>query len=317
MSTTRYAYYPGCSGKGVGRGYEESLLAVFEHLGAGLDELDDWNCCGATAWPSVDGDQANALAARNLALAEDRTPNGGPVDLVAACTGCYRALVRAEYVLGERGPTAAKIEGALGSIGLDYEGRARTRHPLDILVNEIGLDAISHAVVRPLTGLKVASYYGCLLVRPFATFDDQYDPTSMDRLVVALGAEPVDWPLKTRCCGGSCYCGGPVIGVMPEATMQLSYALLREATKRGADMIVTICPLCQFNMEGFQERMSKRFSHPLDVPVAFISQLVGIALGIDEKALGIHRLLRWRLPEREPVAAGASVAGEGGGDARS
>jgi heterodisulfide reductase subunit B len=316
MTATRYTYYPGCSGKGVGRAYEESLLTVFERLGAGLDELDDWNCCGATAWPSVDEDQANALAARNLALTEQRTPGAGPVDLVAACTGCYRALVRAEHVLGERGPAAQKIGGGLASIGLDYEGRARARHPLDILVNEIGLDAISAAVVRPLTGLKVASYYGCLLVRPFATFDDQWNPTSMDRLVAAIGAEPVDWPLKTRCCGGSCYCGGPVIGVMPEATMQLSYALLREATKRGAEMIVTICPLCQFNMEGFQDRMSKRFNHPLDVPVAFISQLVGIALGIDEKALGIKRLLRWRLPERDPIAAGVGSAAEGGGDAR-
>lgn len=318
--TARYAYYPGCSGKGVGRAYEESLLAVFEHLGAGLDELEDWNCCGATAWPSVDEGQANALAARNLALTEDRAPDGGPVDLVAACTGCYRALVRAESVLNERGPDAAKLGGALAAIGLDYEGRARARHPLDILVNEIGLDRIREAVVRPLTGVKVASYYGCLLVRPFATFDDQWNPTSMDRLVEAVGAEAVDWPLKTRCCGGSCYCGGPVIGVMPEATMQLSHALLREAKARDADLMVTICPLCQFNMEGFQDRMTKRFGHPHDMPVAFISQLVGIALGIDEKRLGIQRLLRWHLPEREPVAVGGLAVGaaasvEGGGDA--
>lgn len=319
-SSTRYTYYPGCSAKGVGRAYEESLLAVFEHLGAGLDELEDWNCCGATAWSSVDQDQAFALAARNLALAEDRAPDAGPVDLVTACTGCYRALLKAEQALGERGPAAAKVGGALAAIGLDYEGRARTRHPLDILVNEIGLERIREAVVRPLTGLRVASYYGCLLVRPFATFDDQQNPTSMDRLVEALGAEPVDWPLKTRCCGGSCYCGGPVIGVMPEATMQLSHALLREAKARDADLIVTICPLCQFNLEGFQDRMTKRFGHPHDMPVAFISQLVGVALGIDEKRLGIHRLLRWRLPaarapEREHAAVAASSAPEGGADA--
>lgn len=308
MTPARFAYYPGCSAKGVGRAYEESLLAVFERLGAGLDELEDWNCCGATAWPSVDEGQANALAARNLALAEDRADGGGPVDLVAACTGCYRALVRAEHVLEERGPEAERLDGALQTIGLDYEGRARARHPVDILVNEIGLETIRAAVVRPLSGVRVASYYGCLLVRPFATFDDQWNPTSMDRLVEAIGGEPVDWPLKTRCCGGSCYCGGPVIGVMPEATMQLSYALLRESSKRGADVVATICPLCQFNLEGFQDRMSKRFGQPLDLPVAFISQLLGIALGIDERTLGIHRLLRWRLPERQPATVG------GGGD---
>jgi heterodisulfide reductase subunit B len=310
MSAQRYTYYPGCSAKGVGRAFTESLDAVFEHLGTGLDEIEDWNCCGATAWPSVDEDQAFALSARNLALAEDRAPDAGPVDVLASCTGCYRALLKTEHVLAEPGPTADKIGGALAAIGLDYEGRARARHPVDILVNEIGLDAISAAVVRPLTGLKVACYYGCLLVRPFATFDDQYNPTSMDRLVAAVGAEPIDWPLKTRCCGGSCYCGGPVIGAMPEATMQLSYALLREATKRGADMIATTCPLCQFNLEGFQDRMSKRFGRPLDIPAVFISQLLGVAMGIDEKRLGIQRLLRWRLPERMPVAA------EGGGHAR-
>jgi heterodisulfide reductase subunit B len=295
----RYAYYPGCSAKGVGRAYEESLYAIFERLGVGLDEVEDWNCCGATAWPSVDEEQAFALSVRNLALAEQEATEPGPVDLIAPCNGCYRALVNTEQTIAERGPTAEKLDRALGAIGLDYEGRTRTRHPVDILVNEIGVETISQAVTRPLTGVRVASYYGCLLVRPTASFDDQYHPTSMERLVEAIGAEPVDWPTKTRCCGGSCYCGGPVIGVMPEATMQLSHALLMEATKRGADVIATTCSLCHFNMEGFQDRMARRFGHPLDVPVAFITQLVGLALGIDERTLGIHRLLSWLLPERE------------------
>jgi heterodisulfide reductase subunit B len=316
MSVTRYTYYPGCSAEGVGRAFTESLYAVFEHLGAGLNELEDWNCCGATAWPSVDQDQAFALAARNLALAEDRAPGAGPVDVVASCAGCYRALLKAEEALGVPGSSAAKLGGALAAIGLDYEGRARSRHAVDIMVNEIGLDRIREAVVRPLTGMKVASYYGCQLVRPSARFDDQQDPTSMDRLVEAIGAEPVDWPLKTRCCGGSCYCGGPVIGVMPDATMQLSYALLREAAKRGAEVVATSCPLCHFNLEGFQDRMARRFGHPVDVPVAFVTQLVGLALGIDEKRLGLHRLLHWRLPERTAAAERERVAAEGGIHAR-
>jgi heterodisulfide reductase subunit B len=307
MSETTYAYYPGCSATGLGRGFTESLDAVFAHLGVGLEDLEDWNCCGTSAWTSVDQDQAFALSARNLALAEDRAPGGGPVDLIASCTGCYRSLLNTERALATPGPTADKIGGALATIGLDYEGRTRVRHPLDILVNEIGLDAISAAVVRPLTGLKVASYYGCLLVRPFATFDDAHDPMSMDRLVEAVGAEPIRWPLKTRCCGASVYCGGAVAGAMPDATMQLSYALLREATERGADTVATICPLCQFNLEAFQGPMARRFGRRLDMPAVFISQLLGVAFGIDEERLGIRRLLRWYLPEREPVAVEGGV----------
>jgi heterodisulfide reductase subunit B len=306
----RYAYYPGCSAKGVGRAYEESLLAVFEGLDSGLDELDDWNCCGATAWPSVDEDKARALSARNLALAESARPGPEPADLVAACAGCYRALLGTERSLAESSAAAARIDGALGAIGLRRDGRARVRHPLDVLVNDVGLDRISAAVTRPLEGVKIACYYGCLLVRPYATFDDEHNPTSMERLMQAVGAETIDWPVKTRCCGGSCYCGGPVIGTMPEATLRLSYGLLHEAKKRGANAIAAVCPLCEFNLEGFQDRMTREFGEPLDMTVGFISQFVGVALGLDERKLGIQRMLRWHLPAPEPIAA------QGGAHAR-
>ncbi|MGD0985853.1 MAG: CoB--CoM heterodisulfide reductase iron-sulfur subunit B family protein [Acidimicrobiales bacterium] len=290
-----YTYYPGCSARGTGRPYEESLQAVFEALGSGLDALDDWNCCGATAYPAVDMAKAFALSARNLALAEDARPGTEPVDLVAPCAGCYRALLRTERALSDGGGVADRVGGALRAAALHYEGRARTRHPLDVLVNDIGLDRIADAVVRPLEGLRVACYYGCLLVRPYATFDDQREPTSLERLVQAVGAEPVDWPLRTRCCGGSCYCGGPLVGVMPEATLELSRLLLEDAAQRGANVIVTVCPLCQFNLEAFQGQMSHKSGKPVRLTVSYFSQVVGLALGLDERALGIHRMLNWRL----------------------
>ena len=296
-----YAYYPGCSARGTGRSYEESLLAVFEALGAGLDALDDWNCCGATAYPAVDAVKGFALSARNFALAEDARPGTEPVDLVAPCAGCYRALLKSERALADGGPVAERVGGALRAAGLRYEGRARARHPLDVLVNDIGLERIADAVVRPLEGLRVACYYGCLLVRPYATFDDQREPTSMERLLRALGAEPVDWPLRTRCCGGSCYCGGPLVGVLPEATLRLSHLLLEDAEGRGATVIATVCPLCQFNLEAFQGQMARTFGKPVGLTVGFFTQVVGLALGLDERALGIHRMLNWRLlaPARE------------------
>ena len=167
-----YSYYPGCSLKGSSNAYEESLLAVFETLGVGLDELDDWNCCGATAYAAVDQMKAFAMAARNLALAEATAEGGVSVDLVAPCAGCYMTLLKTQRYLNKHRSVADTIEGALEAGGLHYDGRVRVRHPLDVLVNDIGLERIADAVTRPLHGLRVACYYGCLLVRPFATFDD-------------------------------------------------------------------------------------------------------------------------------------------------
>ena len=185
-----YTYYPGCSAKGTGRSYEESLRAVFGALGTGLDELEDWNCCGATGYPAVDAAKAAALSARNLALAESAQPGPEPVDVIAPCAGCYRALLKTERTFADGGAVAARVGGALDAAGLRYEGRARARHPLDVLVNDIGLDRIAEAAVRPLAGLRVACYYGCLLVRPYATFDDRRSPTSMERLLEAAAPSP-------------------------------------------------------------------------------------------------------------------------------
>ncbi len=306
----RYPYYPGCSVGGTAKAYEESLLAVLEAFGRGLAELDDWNCCGASAAPSIDEDRAIALSARNLAIAEEQAEDSAPIDLLTPCAGCYRALLAAQHSLEQRPAVARRIDGALQAIGLRYDRRVHVRHVLDVLANEIGTEAISAAVTRPLEGVKVACYYGCLLVRPNATFDDQRDPTSMDRLMEAVGAEAIDWPLKTRCCGGSCYGADPFSGTTPQGALSLSYALLREASRRGADAVVTACPLCQFNLEAFQGEMTRTFASPIDVTVGYVTQFVGLALGLSERRLGIHRMLRWRLPEREPVAA------EGGVDAR-
>jgi heterodisulfide reductase subunit B len=295
-----YAYFPGCGSTGTGRPYEESLVAVFQALGSGLDAIDDWNCCGATAYPTIDPAQATALCARNFALAERAHPEAKQLDVVAPCAGCYRALLKAEKAMAEGGVLAERVSNALGTAGLSYDGRAQPRHPLDVLVNDIGLEAIAAATVRPLQGLRVACYYGCLLVRPYAPFDDPYEPTSMERLFRAMGAEPIDWPLRTRCCGGSCYCGGPIVGALPEATLDLSHTLLEDAKKRGADVVVTTCPLCQFNLEGFQSQMARTFGARLDVTVGFFSQLLGLALGIEDRKLGIQRMFRWKLPEQSP-----------------
>ena len=234
-----YTYYPGCSAKGTGRSYEESLRAVFGALGTGLDELKDWNCCGASGYPAVDAAKAVALSARNFALAEGARPGPEPVDVIAPCAGCYRALLKTERAFADGGAVAARVGGALDAAGLRYEGRARVRHPLDVLVNDVGLDRIgvAEAAVRPLAGLRVACYYGCLLVRPYATFDDRRSPTSMERLLAAAGAEPIDWPMRTRCCSGGCVLRRADHRRAPRSdpAAQPPAAGGREAARRGRD----------------------------------------------------------------------------------
>jgi heterodisulfide reductase subunit B len=167
---------------------------------------------------------------------------------------------------------------------LSYAGKVRIRHPLDVFKNDIGIKKLSAQVKRPLQGLKVACYYGCQLVRPYAEFDDQHAPSSMDELLKACGAETIEWPLKTRCCGGA------LTGTIEEVGMRLSYILLTEAKKRGCNVIATACPLCQFNLECYQRKMSKAFGGELNVPVAFFTQLLGYALGSAENKLGLKRL---------------------------
>ncbi|HUU45393.1 MAG TPA: CoB--CoM heterodisulfide reductase iron-sulfur subunit B family protein [Acidobacteriota bacterium] len=284
----KYLHYPGCSLKGSGRAYEESLLAVYEALGVSVEELDDWNCCGATAYMAVDELKAFALAARNLALAEGQHAgqNGddGGACLVAPCSACFLVLSKAKRYMEEYGEVGRRINEALAAAGLPYQGRIAIRHPLDLFINDVGLPAIAARVRRPLHGLRVACYYGCQLVRPYATFDDQFDPQTMDRLLRALGAETVDWPLKTRCCSGS------LTGTIPDVGLHLNHILLKEARRHGANVVATACPLCQFNLECFQDRMSRRYGREIHTPVLYFTQLMGVALGLPDKTLGLQRL---------------------------
>ncbi len=278
-----YIYYPGCSVKSTGKVYEESLLEVFKKLDTPLEEIKDWNCCGATAYFSIDETEAFALAARNLALAEMQSRSEN-LNIVAPCSACYLILKKTEDYLTHHDDLKRKVDIGLNEIGLKYEGKVHVRHPLDVVVNDIGLEAVSKKVTRPLRGLKVACYYGCQIVRPYRDFDHERDPKTMDELVKVLGAEPIDWPLKTRCCGGS------LTGTIEEVGLRLSYIILREVRRRGADLVITTCPLCQFNLECYQERINKEFNEKLEIPIIYFTQLMGMAFGITDKALGINRL---------------------------
>lgn len=286
----KYSYFPGCSLKGTGRTYEQSLLPVFQALGVEVEELDDWNCCGATAYMAVDELKACVLASRNLALAE----KSGHKEMIAPCAACYLVMNKTQHYLQDSPHVNAAVQKALQAANLSYSGQTKVRHPLDVLVNAVGIDAIKKRVTHPLKGLKVAPYYGCQIVRPYATFDNQYNPTTMDRLLEAIGCTVTDWPLKTRCCGAS------LTGTLPEPGLLCTYVLLKEAIKRGADCIATACPLCQFNLDSYHDSIKAKWEDSR-IPTLFFTQLIGLALGLSEKQMGLNRLV---IPMK-PLAAAA------------
>jgi heterodisulfide reductase subunit B len=273
-----YTYYPACCSFGQARAYDISTRVVAKALDIELIELDDWNCCGSTPYSSIDELGSICCSARNLALAEKRG-----LDLVTPCSDCYLMLNKVNLFMKEYPELKSKVVEALAAGGLEYNGTVRVRHILDVFANDVSSDEIASRVKINLTGLKVAAYYGCQVVRPRPSFDDPEFPQSLERLIKSLGAEPTPFPLKTRCCGASM--------IIPEEDIALGliYKLLNNAISNGADCIVTACPLCQGNLDVYQSKVSKKFKTKFNIPVLFFTQLMGVAFGIDSKALALEK----------------------------
>ncbi|MEK7408761.1 MAG: CoB--CoM heterodisulfide reductase iron-sulfur subunit B family protein [Acidobacteriota bacterium] len=286
----KYLYYPGCSLEAAGKPYDESLRAVFRALGVELAALEDWNCCGATMYMSVDETVSLAVSARNLALSEQNGSRG----LVAPCSACYTVLLKTNRFLRESPELKSKVDRILGEAGLKYDLTVAVRHPLDILVNDIGVEAIAQAARRKLEGVTFAPYYGCQIVRPERGFDDREFPNSMDLLFERLGARSVYFPLKTRCCGGM------LMTTFPDVCLKLVADLLECAAENGAQCIVTTCPLCQMNLEAYQKQVNRQFGRSYEMPVIYFTQLLGVALGCSERELGLQRNL---IPVKAPLSA--------------
>lgn len=274
-----YNYYPGCSVKGTGKHYEESLINTFKELNIELNEIEDWNCCGATTYMSINELKAFALAARNLSLAEKNNKS----DLIAPCSACYLVLKKADDYIKKYDQIGKKILDALKSAGMEYNGKVKVKHPLELLTNDSMIEDIKKRVKNPLNGWKVFCYYGCQIVRPYPDFDDPRYPMSLDNIMNALGAEVVDHPFKTRCCGGS------LTGTIEDVGLRLNYILLYEAQVRGANCVTTVCPLCQFNLECYQSKINKQYKSSFSIPVLYFSQIMGIAFGLPREKLGLNR----------------------------
>ncbi len=271
-----YSYFPGCSAESTGRGLGLSTAAIAVPLDIELMEIEDWNCCGSTPYGSLNEEESIVVAARNLALAEKMG-----FDIVTPCSSCYVTLAKANRHLHEHPALLRKVNEALSVAGLSYQGSLRVRHLVDVLVNDITPEFITAKLKKPLHGLRVAPYYGCQLVRPDYGLDDTESPVTLDRLVTATGAEAIDFPLKARCCGGS-------LTLSEEgSTLGLIEKLLKNATENGAQCLVTPCPLCQTNLDAYQSRVNSVFKTNYSIPVLYITQLIGLALGIDAKSLSL------------------------------
>jgi len=272
----RYLYFPGCTLKTTGAQYDSSAKAVMRQLGCALVELEGWNCCGATASDMISALLSVSLAARNIALAE--RDEG---DLVTACSSCFLNLFRVQSYLKRDPQLQDKLDVVMASIGLRYSGRTRVRHLLEVIATDLGSRAITEHVVRPLNGLKVVPYYGCMVVRPYAEFDGPDLPVSMDGLIAALGAEVVPYIAKTRCCGGA------LIGSKKEIALTLIGELLIQAG--NADCIVTVCPMCQLNLDAYQGEAARYVRRRFDIPVLYLTQLMGLAFDLPESDLKLSQ----------------------------
>jgi heterodisulfide reductase subunit B2 len=272
-----FGYYPGCALHGSSNDYGQSVRACLQALGVELRELDDWICCGATAAHSLNHTLAVALPARNLAIAErDGLPN-----LLAPCPMCSMELLKAQSVLAGSDDARRQIADI---VELPIQGNTRVLNLIQV-VQQIGLETIQGRVVRPLTEFRPACYYGCLLTRPPKTlqFDDCEHPSSMESILRALGAEPVDWNRKTDCCGAG------MTMADEDIVLDLSHKILTNAKHHGANCVVVACPMCHVNLDMKQADVERRYGVSHDLVVYYLSDLVGLAVGLSEQQLGIDR----------------------------
>jgi heterodisulfide reductase subunit B len=281
----KYAYFPGCSLEKMALSYHKSALETTRVLGVELEELEDWNCCGATTYFHLDEILANTLVARNLAMAEKKG-----LDFVAPCSACYKNAYFTNAYIQEDVDLAEHINFALEADDLQLSGNVKVHHLIEIFVDDIGVEEVKNKTTRSINGLKVAPYYGCQIVRPRKNGENVEDPQFFEELLTAIGADVIDFANKTRCCGGS------LLITNRRAALDMIRHLLKNAEDSGADVIATACPLCQVNLECYQTQVNEEFGTDFSIPVMYFTQLLGLALGIDPKKLHIGSELVSTMP---------------------
>ncbi|MCA2000359.1 MAG: CoB--CoM heterodisulfide reductase iron-sulfur subunit B family protein [Chloroflexi bacterium] len=273
-----FAYFPGCSLEKMASSYHMSALETAKKLDIRLKELDDWNCCGATTYFYIDELLAYTLSARNLAIAEKTG-----LDVVAPCSACYKNMYFTAAHLKKDADLAEHVNFALEEDNLKFNGTVGVKHLIEVFANDVGPEELKSKVTRPLTDVRVAPYYGCQIVRPQKEKEDVEQPQFFEEILSAIGATPVNYPLKMRCCGGS------LIISSRTAALGMVRNLLQSAVDSQASVIATACPMCQVNLEVYQQQVNQEFNTNFSVPVMYFTQLIGMALGIPNKKLGIGK----------------------------
>ncbi len=283
----KMTYYPGCSSQGSGRHLDESIRAILPDLGVDVVDIEDWNCCGASVGNIGGGPLPTlALTGRNLALAQEQ----GNQDIVTGCAACYLNTHGGNEKIKEDVKKRRAVNEALSQADLSYDEDLNVHHVMEVIVNDVGMEEVEKKSTNKLKGLKVAGWVGCQTVRPFAgtetggKYATYEDPTFLDEITEAVGAEVTDFAPKTNCCGGS------VAVMKPEKTLHLMKTILDAAVESGADVVSTPCPLCQTNLEMYQDAINKEYGTDFNMPVVFPSQLIAVAMGMDaHKDAGLQR----------------------------
>jgi heterodisulfide reductase subunit B len=269
-------FYPGCSLKGSSREYAESVLTVAKAFNIELEEINDWNCCGATAAHNLNKELSLALPARILSLAEKQGFN----EIVVPCAACYSRLTVTKHELAK---TPELKKAVTTANDLDYNETVNILNIIQMLDKYITPN-LEGRVVKPFNH-KVACYYGCLLVRPheILKFDREEDPQSMDELMLRTGAAPIDWAFKTECCGAG-------LSVSRTSSVgRLSGKIIRDAKDRGAEAVIVACPMCHSNLDMRRSEINSFLGEKVDIPILYVTQALGLAVGLDRKELGLNR----------------------------
>jgi heterodisulfide reductase subunit B len=273
-----YAYFPGCSLEKMASSYHMSAMETTKKLGIKLKEIEDWNCCGATTYFYIDELLAYTLCARNLAIAEKTG-----LDVVAPCSACYKNMYFTAAHLKKDADLVEHINFALEEDNLHFNGTIGVKHLIEVFCQDVGPEALKSKVTKPLAGVRVAPYYGCQIVRPQKEKENVEQPKFFEEMLDAIGATPVNYPLKMRCCGGS------LIISSRTAALSMVRNLLQCAVDAQATVVATACPMCQVNLEVYQQQVNQEFGTNFSVPIMYFTQLVGLAMGIPQKKLGIGR----------------------------